>query len=120
MRCSANRGRFAYSKNLPPKGSREDFASEAAATIYGFGEELVELVVVVVVLVSGDELVEVVVSELLELDVEASDGSFSFTTVVLLSVFSAGGLLTVVSFCSHAASSAAPVKMQMNVFIERI
>jgi hypothetical protein len=40
--------------------------------------------------------------------------------VVLLSVFSAGGLVagaTVSVFCSQAASSAAPAKMQMYFFI---
>lgn len=63
-------------------------------------------------LVPGDELVFVV---LLELD-ELPDGSLSFTTVVLLSFFSAAGV-TVVSFCSQAVSNAAPANMQMNVFI---
>src|ERR1043166_1504586 len=48
----------------------------------------------------------------------AGDG---LTIVVLLSFFSvfsppAGGV-TVVSFCSHAASSAAPARMQMYFFI---
>ncbi len=42
----------------------------------------------------------------------------SFTMVVLLSVlFSPGGFVTVVSFCSQAASSAAPVRMQMYLVI---
>ncbi len=42
----------------------------------------------------------------------------SFTMVVLLSVlFSPGGFVTVVSFCSQAASSAAPARMQMNLVI---
>jgi hypothetical protein len=42
----------------------------------------------------------------------------SFTTVVLFSVFfSAGGLVTVVSFCSQAASKAAPASRQMYFFI---
>ena len=45
------------------------------------------------------------------------DGSFSFTTVVLLSFFSPGGFVTVVSFCSQAASKAAPARIQMSVFI---
>jgi hypothetical protein len=45
-----------------------------------------------------------------------------FTIVVLVSFFSvvsppAGGLVTVVSFCSQAASSAAPIRMQMYFFI---
>lgn len=71
----------------------------------------------VVVLFPGDEFV-VEVSVLVELD-EEFDGSFSFTTVVF-SLVSPGGLFTVVSFCSHAARSAAPAKMQMNVFIVRL
>ncbi len=42
----------------------------------------------------------------------------SFTTVVLFSVlFSPGGLVTVVSLCSQAASNAAPVRMQRYFFI---
>jgi len=41
-----------------------------------------------------------------------------FTTVVLFSVFlSAGGVVTVSVFCSHAAKSAAPAKMQNSFFI---
>jgi hypothetical protein len=47
----------------------------------------------------------------------AGDG---FTIVVLVSffsVFSEGGLVTVVSFCSHAAKSAAPSKRQIYLFI---
>ena len=45
-----------------------------------------------------------------------------FTIVVLLSFFSvfsppAGGLVTVVSFCSHAVSSAALARRQMYFFI---
>jgi len=69
--------------------------------IYGEGEELGEEPVLIVVFVSV--LVEV-----------AGD---SFTTVVFVSFFSAGGLVTVVSFCSHATSSAAPARMQMYFFI---
>ena len=42
----------------------------------------------------------------------------SFTIVVLLSVFfSPGGLVTVVSFCSQAASNAALARMQIYLFI---
>lgn len=41
----------------------------------------------------------------------------SFTIVVLLSFFSEGGFVTVVSFCSQAASSAAPIKRQMYLFM---
>jgi hypothetical protein len=41
----------------------------------------------------------------------------SFTIVVLVSFFSAGGVVTVVSFCSQAARSAPPISMQMYFFI---
>ncbi len=41
----------------------------------------------------------------------------SFITVVLLSFFSAGGLVTVVSFCSQATNSATPASRQMYFFI---
>jgi len=41
----------------------------------------------------------------------------SFITVVLLSFFSAGGLVTVVSFCSQAANNATPESRQMYFFI---
>jgi hypothetical protein len=42
----------------------------------------------------------------------------SFMMVVLFSVFfSAGGLVTVVSFCSQAANKAAPASRQMYFFI---
>ena len=43
----------------------------------------------------------------------------SFTTVVFVSFFSPGGLMTVVSFCSQAASKAAPASRQMYFFINR-
>lgn len=42
----------------------------------------------------------------------------SFTMVVFVSFFSAGGLVTVVSFCSQAASKAAPASRQMYFFID--
>jgi hypothetical protein len=61
-------------------------------------------------LVPGDEdvLTLVFVSVLLE---AAGD---AFTTVVLFSVlFSPGGLVTVVSFCSQAVSKATLARMQM-------
>jgi hypothetical protein len=41
----------------------------------------------------------------------------SLIIVVLVSFFSAGGFVTVVSFCSHAASNASPAKMQMYFFM---
>jgi hypothetical protein len=36
---------------------------------------------------------------------------------VLLSFFSAGGFVTVVSFCSQAVKSAAPIKRQTYLFM---
>lgn len=63
-------------------------------------------------------VVSVLVVVLVVVSVEvAGDG---FTIVVLFSVFSAGeavGFATVVSFCSQAARSAAPARMQMYFFI---
>jgi hypothetical protein len=44
----------------------------------------------------------------------AGDG---FMIVVLLSFFSAGGFVTVVSFCSQPASNARPASIQMYFFI---
>jgi hypothetical protein len=80
--------------------------------------------VVVVVedeLVPGDELVFDVLFVVLEVDELPLVGSFSLTMVV--SFFSdevPGGVLTVVSFCSQAASKAAPAKMQIILFIVRL
>ena len=59
---------------------------------------------VVVLLLGEDVLIVVFVSVLLEV---AGDG---LTIVVLLSFFSAGGLVTVVSFCSHADTKANPAR----------
>ena len=54
-------------------------------------------------------------SVLLSVFVEvAGDG---FTIVVLVSFFSPGGFVTVVSFCSQAAKSAVPMKRQMYLFM---
>ena len=44
----------------------------------------------------------------------AGDG---FMIVVLLSFFSLGGLVTVVSFCSQADNIVSPAKRQMYLFI---
>jgi hypothetical protein len=66
---------------------------------------------VFVSLLGEDVLIVVSVSVLLEV---AGDG---FTRVVLLSFFSAGGLVTVVSFCSQADSNANPTSRQMYFFI---
>jgi hypothetical protein len=60
---------------------------------------------------AGDVFISMFVSVLV------SGAGDSFMIVVLLSVFSAGGLVTVVSFCSHAVSNAMPARMQMYFFI---
>lgn len=81
-----------------PRVNRGKISQKHQPRNYGEGEEVV---VVVVVLVPGAVLPVRLVSVLV-----AGAGD-SFTIVVLLSVlFSAGGLVTVVSFCSHAASKA--------------
>lgn len=41
----------------------------------------------------------------------------SLIIVVLFSFFSAGGFVTVVSFCSQAASNAVPIKRQIYFFM---
>ena len=64
---------------------------------YGEGDVLTLISVFVSVLVAG-----------------AGD---SFTIVVLVSFFSAGGFVTVVSFCSQAASKTAPNKRQRYLFM---
>jgi hypothetical protein len=56
----------------------------------------------------GELVVVVVVSEVAGLDV---------VVVVVVSVLGLAAGVTVSVFCSHAASSAAPAKMQMNLFI---
>jgi len=80
---------------------KKDFANNRVRR-YGEGEgdvlTLMSVLVSVVVDVAGD----------------------GFTMVVLVSffsVFSVGGLVTVVSFCSHAANKAAPIKRQMYFFM---
>ena len=47
----------------------------------------------------------------------AGDGLTIVVFVSFFSVFSAGGLFIVVSFCSQAAKSAAPNKRQMYLFM---
>jgi len=74
------------------------------------GELLVVVVVDVDVFPRSESEFTVVVS-----DFEADDGSL--TTVVFDSFFSAVGLVTVVSFCSQAASKAAPARIQRILFI---
>ena len=63
----------------------------------------------------GEGDVFTLMSVLLSVLVEGAGDSF--TIVVLLSFFSEGGLVTVVSFCSQAASSAAPMKRQISFFM---
>src|SRR5437667_4932915 len=58
-------------------------------------------------------LMSVLVSVFVEV---AGDG---FTIVVLLSFFSAGGFVTVVSFCSQATRSARPVSRQIYFLIQK-
>ena len=58
------------------------------------------------------------VSVLVSVFVSAGDDSFSFTIVVSLSFFSVVGF-TVVDFCSHAVNKAAPIAMQMYLFISK-
>jgi hypothetical protein len=72
---------------------------------YGFGDELV----VVVVLVPGDEPVFTVVLD----EDEDPEGDFSKIVVLFSVFFSAGGLVTVVSFCSQAARKARLIRIQM-------
>jgi hypothetical protein len=96
-----------YSKSLPAEKSAGRLRKIRSLKPYGLGDE----VVVVVVVVSGDEDVFTFVSVLV-----AAPGSF--TIVVLFSVFeSAGGLVTLVSFFSQAGRSAARAKRQMVFFI---
>jgi hypothetical protein len=72
------------------------------------------VVVSLFVSVEGEEPVLIVVLDSVLLEV-AGDG---FTIVVLLSFFSPlGGLVTVVSFCSHATRSTTPASMQMHFFM---
>ena len=74
------------------------------------------MLVEVEVLVPGDEPVFTVVLE--EVFDEPPAGDDLSMTVVLLSLFfSPGGLVTVVSFCSHAARNAMLTKMQMYFMI---
>jgi hypothetical protein len=66
---------------------------------------------VLVSLLGFDVLIVVLDSVFVEV---AGDG---FTTVVLLSFFSPGGFVTVVSFCSQATRRAALARMQIYFFI---
>src|SRR6266487_362961 len=86
-------------KVFPRKLSREDRCKQTMDPDYGEGDgfTLMFVSVLVSVLVSG-----------------AGD---SFMIVVLLFFFSAGGFVTVVSFCSQPTSIAAPARMRMYFFI---
>ena len=55
----------------------------------------------------------VVVVELEELDEPLAGDDLSITVVLLSLFFSPGGLVTVVSFCSHAARKAMLIKIHM-------
>jgi len=61
----------------------------------------------------GDIVTLILVFDCVLVSVLVSGDGLSFTIVVLLSFFSAGGFVTVVSFCSHAANTASPVSRQM-------
>ncbi len=80
---------------------------------YGAGVEVVVVVDSVFVSLLGEEVVLIVVFDSVLLEV-AGEG---LMIVVLLSFFSAGGF-TVVSFCSQAASKAAPARIQIYFFID--
>ena len=84
---------------FPRKRSREDCLQETMNPDYGEGDGFTLMFVSVLVSV---------------LDSGAGD---SFMIVVLLSFFSAGGFVTVVSFCSQPTRSAAPARMRMYFFI---
>jgi hypothetical protein len=82
---------------VPPKGSRRLVSQNDLILTYGLGEVLTfTSVFSVLVVVAGD----------------------GFTTVVLVSFFSAGGFITVVSFCSQAANRATPMSRQTYFFIQ--
>jgi len=91
-----DKGRYSKSLSSRRRGTK-DSANNSMPPIYGEGDVLT--------------LMSVLVSVFVEV---AGEG---FTIVVLLSFFSAGGFVTVVSFCSQAARSAAPVKRQMYLFM---
>jgi hypothetical protein len=101
-----------YSKSLLPKHFGRRLCKTRLTKNYGLGEEVVVVLDSVFVSLLGEEVVLIVVFDSVLLEV-AGDG---FTTVVLVSFFSAGGL-TVVSFCSQARSKAAPAMIIMHFFI---
>ena len=99
-------------KSSPPADGEDSFEGFPN---YGLGDELV--VVVVEVLVPGDEPVFTVVLDSVEVPPAGDDLSI---TVVFSVFFSAGGLVTVVSFCSQAARKAMLMRMQMYLIISGI
>src|SRR6266571_3874753 len=100
-------------KVFPRSGSRKGFARTGLLRKnYGAGVEVVVLDSVFVSL-PGEVVVLIVVFDSVLLEV-AGEG---LMIVVLLSFFSAGGF-TVVSFCSQAASKAAPARIQIYFCID--
>jgi hypothetical protein len=90
-------------KSSRETGRRKTLCKQTIDPGYGVGD------VVTLMFVFDSVLVSVLVS---------GDGD-SFTIVVLLSFFSAGGFVTVVSFCSHATNNTSPVSRQMYFLILR-
>jgi hypothetical protein len=107
-------------KNLPRLCGGED-SLESLPVCYGLGDELVVVVVdEELLLPDGDEVFTVVLDEFEdEPDVPPEGDDLSMTVVLLSLFFSAGGLVTVVSFCSHAARKAMLIKRQMYFMISR-
>jgi hypothetical protein len=107
---------YPYSKSLPGDSRGKTFVRTPQD--YGVGLDVV-VVVVLDEFEGGVEAVVVLVVVLVSFVFSVVAGGF--TTVVLFSVFfsagEAAGVVTVSVFCSHAAKSAAPAKMQNSFFI---
>ena len=96
----------------PGKTSRKRCAF---CTCYGVGAGDVVVVVVVEDSLLGEEpVLTVVLVAVFSVVAGEADG---FTTVVLFSVLLSAGGLVVSVFCSHAASKAAPARMEMHFFM---
>jgi hypothetical protein len=67
----------------------------------------------------GDVVTLMFVFDCVLVSVLVSGDGDSFTIVVLVSFFSVGGFVTVVSFCSHATNNTSPVSRQMYFLILR-
>jgi hypothetical protein len=108
---------YPYSKSLPGDSRGKTFVRTPQD--YGVGLDVVVVVVVLDEFEGGVEAVVVSVVVLVSFVFSVVAGGF--TTVVLFSVFfsagEAAGVVTVSVFCSHAAKSAAPAKMQNSFFI---